>query len=286
MSIPAIQFEHVSFAYPGGPPVLRDVHLAIPAGQSVALVGVNGSGKTTLLRHLIGLLHPTAGRVLIEGVDTAMVSTGVLAHHVGFAFQRPEHQLFSATVREEVAFGPRNLGLRGPALQARVAETLEQFELTGLADHPPAVLSFSLRRLVALASVAALRTPILALDEPLVGLDGLWRRRVIAWLNAHHEAGGTTLLVTHHLRLAAKADRMLVLKDGQIIADGPPVEVFDRRTTLAEAGLPEPFSVGLGHALGLPGPTLTVRGVLQALRSGQPPPDNHHAPGIFTEDVS
>ncbi len=286
MSDPAIQFEQVSFAYPAGPPVLRGVTFSIPAGQSVALVGVNGSGKSTLLRHLIGLAKPSSGRVWVQGMETTDASPGMLAHHVGFAFQKPEHQLFSATVREEVAFGPRNLGLRGAALAVRVAETLDQFGLADLVDNPPAVLSFSLRRLVALASIAALRAPILALDEPLVGLDGLWRRRVIAWLNAHHEASGTTLLVTHHLRLAAKAERMLVLKAGQITADGPPVEVFDRREILAEAGLPEPFSVGLGHALNLPGPTLTVRGVLQAMQSGRPPTDNHDAPGLFTEDVS
>ncbi len=262
---PAIEFEHVTFAYPNGPPVLRDVSFRIPVGQSVALVGVNGSGKTTLLRHLIGLLHPTEGRVRINGVDTAAASTGALARHVGFAFQKPEHQLFSATVREEVAFGPRNLGLRGAALRARVTETLAQFDLADLAEHPPAVLSFSLRRLIALASIAALRTPILALDEPLVGLDGLWRRRVIAWLNAHHDSGGTVLLVTHQMRLAGKAQRVLVMHEGRLTADGPPAEVFAHPEILAGAGLAEPFSVALGRALGLPGPTLLIREVLAGL---------------------
>lgn len=271
MSAPAIQFDRVQFAYPEGPLVLRDISLSIPAGQQVALIGINGSGKSTLLRHLIGLLKPTAGRVLVNGLDTRTTPTATLARHVGYAFQKPEHQLFSSTVREEIAFGPRNLGLRGPALQARVAETLAQFELAHLAEHPPAVLSFSLRRLVALASIAALGAPILALDEPLVGLDGLWRRRVIAWLDAHHAAGGTVLLVTHQMRLAAKAERVLVMSGGRLVADGPPTEVFAHPEVLAGAGLAEPFSVALGRALGLPGPALRIRDVLAALKDRQPP---------------
>lgn len=267
----AVQLENVSFAYPGGPLVLRDVSFTIPAGQTVALVGVNGSGKSSLLRQLIGLLHPTQGRVLVNGISTADASPAALARHVGFAFQKPEHQLFSPTLRDEIAFGPRNLGLRRADLERRVQETLEQFDLVELAEYPPAVMSFSRRRLVALASIAALRSPILALDEPLVGLDGLWRRRVIAWLAAHETHGGTTLMVTHHLRLAAKTQRVLVLQDGVLVADGPPREIFARPDMLAEAGLTEPFSVALGRELGLPdGPMLRIREVLAALQGCDP----------------
>ena len=266
---PAIQFEGVQFHYPGGPPVLYGIDLVIEPGESVALIGINGSGKSTLLRMLIGLLHPLKGQVTIGGVNTRTASIGALARQVGFAFQQPEHQLFAATVREEVAFGPRNLGLRGDTLRTRVAETLDQFALTDLADHPPAVLSFSVRRLVALAGIAAMRAPILALDEPLVGLDGLWRRRVIAWLDAHRASGGTTLMITHHLRLAAKTARVLVMQDGQITADGPPGVVFAQPDVLRAAGLAEPFSVALGRALDLPGPALRIRDLHAALSAAR-----------------
>src|SRR2546427_13278088 len=109
----AIALEHVSYTYPDGPQALRDVSLTIPAGQFVALVGANGSGKSTLLRHLIGLLRPASGKVIVDGLDAAALKVGELARHVGFAFQQPEQQLFSPSVRDEVAFGPRNLGLRG-----------------------------------------------------------------------------------------------------------------------------------------------------------------------------
>ncbi|MBN2471089.1 MAG: energy-coupling factor ABC transporter ATP-binding protein [Anaerolineae bacterium] len=262
---PILSVEGLTFAYPDGPAILRDVSFAIPAGQLVALIGVNGSGKTTLLRHLIGLLHPDEGRVIVNGMDTRTTTTARLARQIGFAFQKPEHQLFSATVRDEIAFGPRNLGLRGTALKARVDDTLEQFALASIADHPPAVLSFSYRRLIALASIAALQAPVLVLDEPLVGLDGQWRRRVIAWLEAHRAAGGTTLMATHHLRLAAKAERVMVLRRGVLAADGPPAEVFANPDMLHAAGLAEPFSVALGRALALPGPTLRIRDLLAAL---------------------
>jgi energy-coupling factor transport system ATP-binding protein len=261
----AISLEHVSYAYPDGPQALRDVSVAIPAGQFVALVGANGSGKSTLLRHLIGLLRPASGRVIVNGIDAATLSVGELARHVGFAFQQPEQQLFSASVREEVAFGPRNLGLRGNELDEHVDMVLTNFDLTTYADHPPAVLSFSLRRLVALASVAALRSPILALDEPVVGLDGLWRRRVIAWLMAHHEAGGTVIMSTHHMRLAAKVDHIIMMREGQLALEGPPAEFFRHVGLLHSAGLREPMTVALSRMLGYETPALRVRELAKRL---------------------
>lgn len=261
----AITLDHVSYTYPDGPMALRDVSMRIPAGQFVALVGANGSGKTTLVKHLIGLLRASAGYIKINGLDTSTKSVGELAQHVGFAFQQPEQQLFSPTVRDEIAFGPRNLGLHGSTLADRVAATLDQFGLTEYADHPPAVLSFSLRRLVALASIAAFQAPILALDEPLVGLDGLWRRKVIAWLMTHHEAGGTVIMVTHHMRLAAKVDRVIMMRDGQIRLDAPPAEFFRHLDELRAAGLREPMTVTLSRELGYETPALRVRDLASRL---------------------
>ena len=255
----AISLNDVHYTYPGnGAAALRGVSLHVPTGQYVAIVGANGSGKSTLLKHLIGLLRPQRGSVHLFGRETEALSVGEMARLVGFAFQDPEHQIFSATVREEVAFGPRNLGLRGADLDARVEETLAQFGLSAHAHHPPAVLSFSLRRLVAIASIAALRTPVLALDEPLVGLDGLWRRRVIAWLNAHHAAGGTIIMVTHHMRLAGKCERVVVMGAGEVLLDGAPAEVFAQPAALRAARLDVPFVVALAQALGLEGTPLSV----------------------------
>jgi energy-coupling factor transport system ATP-binding protein len=250
---PAIAFEHISFDYGPDVPVLHEVSLTIPKGQFVALTGENGAGKTTLARHLIGLLRPTEGTVCVMGHDAAGYATGELARWVGFAFQNPEMQIFSPTVREELAFGPRNLGLEDTALDEAIARALDDFDLGALADYPPAALSFSLRRMVALAAIAAMNTPILVLDEPTVGLDSRGAARLVEWLRARHVAGATVLLITHDMELAAQlANRILVLHDGRLAADGPPIEVFQNGPLLAEAGLTPPFAVMLAERLGRP----------------------------------
>ncbi len=250
---PAIQLEGLCFAYQPERPVLRDINLAIPTGQLVALTGDNGAGKTTLAKHLIGLLRPSSGQVTIGGQPANGQPVGRLARQVGFAFQNPELQIFSPTVREEIAFGPRNLGMSGAALDDAVARALRRFGLEALADHPPAALSFSARRMVALASIAAMRTPILVLDEPTVGLDAAGQARVAEWLEARRRAGVTILLITHDMELAARdADRLLVLHEGQVAADGPPEQVFAEAGVLERAGLEPPFAVRFAGALGRP----------------------------------
>ncbi len=246
----AITLEQLGFAYQPGRPVLQDVSLTIAAGEFVALVGANGSGKTTLAKHLIGLLRPTQGRLLIQGQESARQSVGALARQVGFLFQNPERQIFSATVSDEVAFGPRNLGLPAASVAQRVAQALARFDLTELAGQPPAVLSFTQRRRVTLAAVAALETPILVLDEPTVSLDAEARGGLLAWLHERHAQGSTLVLVTHDLALVADhAQRVLVMQDGRLVADGAPGEVLRQQALLLEAGL-TPAPVGeTSHAL-------------------------------------
>ena len=246
----AITLEQLGFAYQPGRPVLQDVSLTIAAGEFVALVGANGSGKTTLAKHLIGLLRPTQGRLLIQGQESARQSVGALARQVGFLFQNPERQIFSATVSDEVAFGPRNLGLPAASVAQRVAQALARFDLTELAGQPPAVLSFTQRRRVTLAAVAALETPILVLDEPTVSLDAEARGGLLAWLHERHAQGSTLVLVTHDLALVADhAQRVLVMQAGRLVADGAPGEVLRQQALLLEAGL-TPAPVGeTSHAL-------------------------------------
>jgi energy-coupling factor transporter ATP-binding protein EcfA2 len=254
---PAIRLADVSFIYPTGQAALNEISLEIPPGQFVALAGANGAGKTTLAKLLIGLLRPSEGSVYALG-ETQGQPVGQIARRVGFAFQNPEQQIFNPTVWDEVAYGPRNLGLDDEALGGAVAEALDLLGLSALADHPPAALSFSARRMVALASIAAMNTPILVLDEPTVGLDARGWARVADWLSRAHRAGKTILLITHDMELVAeRAERMLVLQRGQLIADGPPLELF--RTggaldgALRKAGLRPPFAVALAEALDVPG---------------------------------
>lgn len=250
---PAVVIESLHFAYEPGHPVLHDIHLTIRAGEYVALTGDNGAGKTTLAKHLIGLLRPTSGQVRIFGQDTANRPIGQLARLVGFAFQNPEVQIFSPTVREEVAFGPRNVGMDPPTIRQVIKEALHTFGLEGLAQHPPAALSFSTRRMVALASIAAMDTPILVLDEPTVGLDAEGQARVAQWLAARHRAGVTIVLITHDMEWAARyAQRIVVLDRGRIIADGTPSAVFSQAHLLEQAGLQAPFARRFADALGRP----------------------------------
>jgi energy-coupling factor transport system ATP-binding protein len=229
---------------------LRSLDLAIQRGQFVALVGANGSGKTTLVKHFNGLLRPRRGQVRVAGQDTAGRSVGELARQVGYLFQHPEQQIFGATVRQELAFGPRNLGVTRADVEARVEAALARFDLLTVADRPPAILSYGLRRRVTLASLAAMDPPVLVLDEPTVGLDALGILETFNWLVELQARGRTILLVTHDMALAAEyADRIVVLREGQIIGDGGPADVFEETDLLAQASLMPPPLVALTQAL-------------------------------------
>lgn len=245
-----------------GVPVLRSVDLSVPPGQFVALVGANGSGKTTLIKHFNGLLRPRRGRVWVNGQDTAQRPVGELARQVGYLFQHPEQQIFSATVRQEVAFGPRNLGLPPAEVEDRVEAALGRFDLAAIAEQPPAILSYGLRRRVTLASLAGMDPLVLVLDEPTVGLDAPGLREMSDWLAELHAQGRTIVLVTHDMALAAEyADRVVVLHEGQILADGPPSSLFGQADLLAGVCLAAPPVIALAQALrphGLRGDSLTV----------------------------
>ncbi len=251
------------FWYEEGVPVLDGVDLSVPRGQFIALVGANGSGKTTLVKHVNGLLRPRGGRVRVLGRDTAGCSIGELAQRVGFLFQHPEQQIFSSTVRQELAFGPRNLGLPPDEVQARVEAALACFALSDVAERPPAILGYGLRRRVTLASLAAMDPPILVLDEPTVGLDAPGLRETFDWLAERHGQGRTILLVTHDMALAAEyAQRVVVLHQGRVQADGTPAHLFALVDLLARASLAPPPVVALAQALrpyGLEGECLTVQ---------------------------
>jgi cobalt transport protein ATP-binding subunit len=243
-------------------PVLRGVDLSVPYGQFVALVGANGSGKTTLVKHFNGLLRPRRGQVQVSGENASHRSIGELSREVGFLFQDPEQQIFSPSVGEEVAFGPRNLGLSPEQVDARVQAALTRFDLIAVADTPPAILSYGLRRRVTLAAAAAMNPPVLVLDEPTVGLDALGLTEAFEWLTELHAEGRTILLVTHNMSVVAEyADRAVVLNQGQIIADGSPSAVFQQTDVLAQASLQPPPLVALAQALrpyGLQGDIVTL----------------------------
>ena len=253
-----VVFHDVWFRYETGVQALAGVALTLGAGEYVALIGANGSGKTTLAKHVNGLLRPQRGRVCVIGHDVGAVSTGELARHVGYVFQNPDHQLFAPSVWEEIAFGPRNLGLSQAEVEARVEAALTAFDLTPLADVPPATLGYGQRRLVTLAAVHAMQPQVLILDEPTVGLDRRLTQRLLDWVAERHAAGTTVVFITHDMRLAPRAARCLVMHRGQILLDASTAEAFAQPQLLEQAGIVPPPIVMLGQRLGLPDTPLTV----------------------------
>jgi energy-coupling factor transport system ATP-binding protein len=248
-------------------PVLRGLDLAVPRGEFLALVGANGSGKTTLTKHFNGLLRPRRGLVRVNGEDASRYPVGELARQAGYLFQNPEQQIFSPTVREEVAFGPQNLGLPAGEVETRVEAALERFRLNDVVDSPPAIMGYGLRRRVTLASLAAMDPPVLVLDEPTVGLDARGLAETFGWLAELRAKGRTIVLVTHEMALAAEhADRVVAMFEGQIIASAPPGAVFQERALLSRASLAAPPVLELARALeplGLKDDSLTVESFVE-----------------------
>lgn len=261
--------QQVSYRYPGGTLALDGVDLEIVAGERVALIGQNGSGKTTLVRHLNGLLRPSSGRVLHDGLNVALRTVATLARSVGLVFQDPDRQIFSGTVRAEVEFGPRNLGLRGAELSAAVDEALAAVGLANESRTNPYDLGTSRRKLLALASVQAMRTPVLVLDEPTTGQDLRGVAVVRRAVDEAHAAGRTVIAISHDMGFVADAfDRVVVLRAGRVVLDGTPASVFAAPSweTLRSTFLEPPLPALVGERLGL-GATPTDATLLAALAS-------------------
>jgi energy-coupling factor transporter ATP-binding protein EcfA2 len=255
---PVVTFEDVGYQYEGGVRALAGLNLTISSGEYVALVGANGSGKTTLAKHVNGLLHPQHGRVRVMGRDTRQALAGELARQVGYVFQNPDHQIFASTVREEIAFGPRNLGLDRSAIERRVGDALAAFHLTPLAELPPATLGYGQRRLVALAAVHAMQPQVLVLDEPTVGLDRHLTGRLLEWVSERRSAGAVVIFITHDMRLACLAPRCIVMDRGQVMSDGTTTQILAHPDRLAQVGIAPPPVAELSLRLGLPATPLRV----------------------------
>jgi len=259
-----VVFHDVWFRYETGVQALAGIDLELHAGEYVALIGANGSGKTTLAKHVNGLLRPQRGEVSVLGRDVRETSTGELARHVGYVFQNPDHQIFAPSVREELAFGPRNLGLAPAEVDTRVEAALAAFNLAPLADVPPAALGYGQRRLVTLAAVHAMQPEVLILDEPTVGLDRRLTLRLLDWVTELRATGTTVVFITHDMRLVPHAARCVVMSHGQVLLDASTVETFAQPEVLRQAGIVPPPIVELSRRLGLPGTPLTVDEFYQA----------------------
>ena len=229
---PLVAFRQVAFSYNETRQVLRGIDLSIQQGEIIALLGPNGAGKTTLVKHAIGLLKPTEGTVLVRGQDTRQLSVAQIASTLGYVFQSPSHMLFAPTVREELAFGPHNLGHPAEQIEQEVAYALEVMNLSGMEADPPLSLSFGQRKRVSIAAILAMRSSILVMDEPTAGQD---YQNYMSFMDSILQTPGfeAVLFITHDLDLALiYATRVLLMADGEVVADGPPEQVLRDRDRL------------------------------------------------------
>ena len=251
MSHRSLAADRLVVGYERGRRVLDGASLTVPAGRRLALLGANGSGKTTLLRCLSGALEPTAGAVLLDDVRLQHTRRGLRAHRqeVQLVLQDPDDQLFSASVAQDVSFGPLNLGLDEDAVRARVAEALALLAVDGLAARPTHQLSYGERKRVAIAGAVAMRPCVLLLDEPTAGLDPSAVAEALAALARLEESGTTVVMSTHDVDLALRwADEVAVVVDRRVV-QGDPATVLGDDDLLARARLDRPWALTVGARL-------------------------------------
>lgn len=262
---PVVVADGLTVTYAGGITALSDFNLTISEGDVVALVGENGGGKTTFAKAVAGLLEPAAGVVRVRGHTPSAVPTKRRAQTVGYLFQNPDHQIFQATVRDEVAFGPRQLALAHAEIERRAAAAVAAVGLGGREDEDPFAMPKGDRQRVALASVLAMEPEVLVMDEPTTGLD---RREVAALMDAVaalNRRGTTVVFITHAMDVVADyARRVVVVAGGRVLGEGDPRRILSDDELLSRAGLEPPLAARLGRELGLD--VITGEELARALR--------------------
>ena len=251
-----IEVENVHFSYPNGVEALKGVSLTIRNGEFVAIMGQNGAGKTTLVKHFNGLLKPSEGKVRVDNVETTKTSVAALARNAGFVFQNPDHQLFSETVEDEVAFALKNFGFEAEVIEQRITWALNLLSLTQYRKTSPFLLSGGERKRVALASVLAWNPNTLILDEPTIGQDHQQKEKLRQFVVQMQTQGKTVVIVTHDVEFVAESNpRVVLMKEGTIVADGEGREILTTPEVLAQSSivLPQIAQIFMKLApLGLP----------------------------------
>ncbi len=258
-----IDVQDVWYSYGKEVMALNGVSMRIEQKETIALIGQNGGGKTTLAKQFNGLLKPTRGQVLVKGVSTREVPPNRLALTVGYVFQNPSHQIFCSKVWDEVAFGPKNAGLKPDEIEERTRWAIGSVGLSGFEQTHPYDLDYGKMKLLTIASIMSIRPEVYCLDEPTTGQDHQGRRRVAELVRNLNEAGATVIVITHDMKFVAEVARRVVLvAGGRIIADGPTRETFEKMDVLAGAQIRPPQMAQLAHALadcGVPTKLMTVR---------------------------
>lgn len=261
-----IQIKNLSFDYiresdEGSETIhaIRDVSLDIKEGSFTAVIGKNGSGKSTLAKNLNGLLLPTGGKILVNGWDTAHEDhIWDIRQTAGMVFQNPDNQLVASIVEDDVAFGPENLGVPPEEIRTRVDQVLKAVDMYDFRTKAPHLLSGGQKQRVAIAGVLAMEPRCIIFDEPTAMLDPQGREEVMSIIRKLHEDGKTVILITHFMDEAAQADRIVIMDDGRVLADGSPDEVFSDEETMRRIRLDVPLAVDMAQKLrerGVPVPS-------------------------------
>ncbi|PVX23837.1 MAG: ABC transporter ATP-binding protein [Candidatus Bathyarchaeum sp.] len=257
-----IEVKDLHFTYPTGLEALKGIDLTVEDGEFLAVMGQNGAGKTTLVKHFNGLLKPTKGEVLVDGVSTRNVSVAKLARNVGFVFQNPDHQLFSESVEEEIAFALKNFGFEEEVITKQVDWALNLLDIAQYRETSPFMLSGGERKRVALASILAWDPKVIVMDEPTIGQDHQQKEKLqqfILQLNAQKK---TVVVVTHDIEFVAECNpRVILMRQGKILVEGIAEEVLTNPELVAQASIvpPQITQIFLGLAdLGLPTDVIDV----------------------------
>ena len=247
-----IKAEHLAYTYPGmddmpGVAVFEDLNLTIEEGSFVAVLGSNGCGKSTLAKHFNSILLPSGGKVWVCGMDTSDEDRLIaVRRNVGMVFQNPDNQIVANVVEEDVAFGPENLGISSAEIRRRVDNALKQVGMSKYALHAPHLLSGGQKQRIAIAGIIAMEPKCIVLDEPTAMLDPRGRAEVMQTITRlNREKGITVVLITHHMDEAAQAQRVVVMHQGKVAADGAPQQVFSQVELMHDLGLASPETVEL-----------------------------------------
>ncbi len=264
-----IEVKDVFFTYPNSVEALRGVSLSIPDGEFIAIMGQNGAGKTTLVKHFNGLLKPTRGEILVDGVNTQKVSVATLSRNVGFVFQNPDHQLFCETVEDEVAFALRNFDFKEKVIKKRVAWALNLLDLEEYRKTSPFMLSGGERKRVALASVLAWDPKVVILDEPTIGQDHKQKERLRQFIVQLTAQRKTVIIVTHDVEFVAEcAPHVVLMANGKIVAEGGAKQILTNLDLVTQASItpPQITQIFLGLTdLGLPSDLIDIHAAKEAL---------------------
>jgi energy-coupling factor transport system ATP-binding protein len=246
-----IEVENVSFTYPSGVEALREVSITIGDGEFIAIMGENGAGKTTLIKQLNGILKPEKGNVYIDGVNTKEASVAELSRNVGLVFQNPDHQLFSETVEEEIAFGLRNFGFPEEEISKQIDWALNLLDIARYKKTSPFLLSGGERKRVALATVLAWNPKIIVIDEPTIGQDFTQKEKLRRFFNELNTQGRTVIIVTHDVEFVADCKpRVVLMYQGQIISEGRAKTILTSQEVASKASILLPQISELFHQLG------------------------------------